>query len=289
MSRLIKNLFYVAIALTISGVTACKEKTFSTGFSGSTPDDGTEAPTVSEIAPLALKLTTIYDDTTYENPLTFDVYGHTTTTTTQSTTCAATDADEIVDCTVTVPEARLFFSKILFQFARLQTQCKLLLFQPYYYRAASVDGFVPPGANSTDDLDCATDPTTACWGGAATELVPSFPDFTRLIYTADESSPDEPLSEELTLSSAWSKSPRSNGSNIWSANNMDPSKTASNYDYTGDGLGDSYIANSYVDYKFVCMEDWFDEQPYIINLYIDEEDEESGPVSNDFWSWKDLL
>ncbi|MCB0351584.1 MAG: hypothetical protein KDD38_10395 [Bdellovibrionales bacterium] len=300
MGTLNKFSLRLFVALMMMSSLACKEKSYSTGIPS---DDGgggggggspVAPPVVSADAPLALKLSSTYDTTDYIYPLTFDVVDTNSLVSIdpQATTCSATDDNTEVDCTITIPEARLYRSSLIFQFSRLQPQCKTLIFEPYYYQASNVDGFLPPGERDlSKTLKCATDPDVGCWGGAATELIPGFPDFDALIYTPDETNPTAVLSNSLKLSSSWSQTPRTNRSNAWAANNMPLAKRGISYGNIADMSGrvDDYVAGSFVDYTFYCEEDWGDEKPYIIHLYIDEENEETGGTAtpNDFWSWFD--
>jgi hypothetical protein len=287
MKTIAKNSLYIVMAGILTLNLGCKEKNFSAA--STSPDDGAIEPIVSEAAPLVLTLTTIYNDTEYENPLTFSVYGHTTTLTTSSTTCSATDADPLVTCTVTVPENRLYRSEILFQYARLPTKCKNLNFTPYSYRASNTAGYYAPGAVSP--ADCSTAPIpVSCYGGAAKSLVEGFPQFTALYYTADETDLTIPVSTDITLESGWTEGA---GSNRKAANDMSLGTGDRTIAYTSADLGsigDAYIANTYRDYTFRCEEDWADELPYGINLIITDEDEEDDPTAtpNDRLTWKEL-
>lgn len=260
--------------------------------SGSTLGDGSGSggggggvtvppPVVSTAAPLALSLYTVYDgEAKYNNELTFSETG--------TTTCQATDGTPSAICTVVVPEGRLYFSSIKFSYSWMTNKCKLLTFSPYFYLMSLSPVFVPPGA--TDPVDCSKLPTPAdCYGGAARWLVPDFPKYIGLVHFPNEFIIPGPQSQELNLPSGYSNKW---GSNRHSVNDitLGGGNVASSYTAADlGGVGDAYVANSYVNYDFSCRDDWYDPATYSIRLYIRDEDSAAGnPVINDFRTWKEL-
>jgi hypothetical protein len=288
MKRLSKTKYSLLVILFLTATLSCKSKDFgsepttsSGGGGGGSTSGGTPATSTS---PLTLTLGTRYDNTLSQSPLTFDVYNGVTHT--SSTTCAATTTDNDVTCTVTVPEGQLYFSSVIFAYSRLISKCRLLEFQPYTYMADNTAAYVPPG--QVDSIDCTATPApVGCYGGAAKSLVTSFPTFTSILYTPDETSATD--THSLTLTSGWSQSTLSNRR---AANDMPVGDDGVNYTAADlGGAGDGYVMNTFRDYEFFCYDDWVDLVPgYHITLKITEEDQDTGnPAANAFWSWVDHL
>lgn len=125
----------------------------------------------------------------------------------------------------------------------------------------------------------------ACFGGPAAQLVPDFPKYRALIHLPDESNLSVPVGVSKTVDSAYSMGWYSNRHTV---NDMSLANQALNHTSADlGGAGDGYIANTYVDYKFSCRDNWADPETFVINLIVEEEDTSAaGP--NDFLSWKEL-
>ena len=267
-----QGIFAIAV---LAFVLSCGGKTKSKATeSGSTGAPSTP-PVASAAKPFALKLFTQYDDTTYVNQLTFNETG--------TDECSVTAAAPVATCTVEVPEGRLYFSSLNFQYSWVWEECKLLHFAPYYYMADNTAAYFPPQADSSVDCTAAPIPT-ACFGGAAVDLVPGFPSNRTIIHLPDENVPLVPLTFESEVRSAYS---HKYSSNRWTVNDLDPLKIGMNATPADlGGQGDGYIANSYVNYTFYCRDDWYDPVTYTVNLVVKDVDT-NGAGPNDYFTWKE--
>lgn len=289
MKRLKPIVVCMLLGITV-GLTACSDKTKddtssddSTPPTNPTPVPGAPAtpPTVTSSAPLSIQMSTKFDGTDYSNMLTFVETG--------TDTCTASTTTPAVTCTVVVPEGRLYYSSLTLAYSYMPANCRLMTFQPYYYRASKVDGYVPPNVTTGGvGVKCAgiSEPAgAACFGGPAVQLVPGFPNYRALIHLPDESNMSTPVGVTKTVDSAYSKGWRSNRHTV---NDMSLVSQASDQSIADlGGIGDTYVANTYVDYKFSCQDNWADPETFVINLKVTEENTSAaGP--NDFLSWKEL-
>ncbi len=243
---------------------------------GTAPTTPSAPPTVTDAVPLALQIYTTYDTSTAIEYQTF--------TETNSTVCQATAASPNVTCTVNIPEGRLFYSSLSFQFAWTTSKCRILHFQPYYYQASVTAGFAPPWATDAT-LDCSKIPfPSGCWSGAAPYLVPQFPKYIGLYYTLDESQATGPLNHTETLKSA---NTLFAGSNRLTVNDLAIGKRG--ISYSGGFMGsDAYLAGTFVDYLFYCRDDYDDPLPYFIHLNVRDVDSAVGNVpEDDHFTWKE--
>ena len=241
---------------------------------GTVPTVPGTAPTVTDTTPLALQIYTIYDKTKAVEYQTF--------TETGTTVCQSTTTTPNVTCSVPVQEGRLYLSSINFQFSWTTKACKIMLFQPYYYKASTSATFLPYWSDTA--IDCSLAPFPAdCWGGVATFMVPSFPKYTGFLFQPDESLPPGPQTSTQTVESGDAKR---FGTNRWSVNDLPLAKRGTSYAY-GSWMGaDAYIANTYVDYTFACKDDYYDDLPYKIHVNItDINSSPTNPVVNHFNTW----
>jgi hypothetical protein len=171
-------------------------------------------------------------------------------------------------CTVSIPEGQLHYSKLKFNL-NSSGDCTLMFFRPYYYRKSTSATYTPLGAE--DDIDCTSGGEAACWGGAAVELVPSFPDFMGLFTTSSSmekisSSPNERLEQ--------------NGnrhlSNDLVVRNLSLDDT--------DGIDEGYVANSMRDYLIQCQDKWANTLSSIRVDIIDFDG--SNPTTDEIPSWE---
>lgn len=280
MKTAAKILCFGVLSLTLASTFGCsKAKDDLSSLSSEDPSDPTPVtpPAVSTAKPFALKMFTTYDQVSYHYNLTFQETG--------TTECSVTSSAPTATCTVIVPEGRLYYSKLSFNFSWLPSQCNLMLFTPYSYKASSSASYLPPGADSA--VDCTALPIpAACYGGAAVDLVPSFPKFGSLIYEPDETDLTITHSDVQTVKSAHS---HLYGSNRWTVNDMATGKIGSTATSTDlGGYGDGYIANTYVNYKFQCKDHWDDPDTYTVNVVVKDEDSEAGnPTLDDHYTWKE--
>jgi hypothetical protein len=250
-----------------------------------TPDPGTGTPAlppgVTADSPLALRMSTKFLLTNFNKSLTFLETG--------TDSCVATTTNPVVTCTVKIPEGRLFYSSVKLAYSWLPNNCRILGFQPYYYRASISATYFPPGAKAdSEGIDCSgatTVPPAACYGGAAPDLVSEFPVKNRIAYFPDENNLTLPSKASVEISAAASKEA---GSNRMTVNDLPLAKRATTYTPASLGnIGDGYRANTFTDYIFTCRDEWADDVAYQITLNITEEDSSAaGP--NNFLTWKEL-
>jgi len=258
---------------------ACKPATEAKigGSTSASTTPVTTPPTATTTSPLKLNIYAVYNNTNWEVPFTFNG--------TTATECTATTAAPTPTCTVAIPEGRLYYSDLHLQYSWYSSECKLMTFQPYYYQAANAQSADLSWAGA-ELIDCTTATTDKnCYGGAAPDLVSGFPDYRSLIYLPDESVGSAALSEDSVLRSGHS---RTYGSNRAVANDMTGNKAAS-ITAVGFGARDAYLANTFVDYKFSCRDDWYDAVTYEINLTITDEDTDGTPTNpalDHIKSWK---
>lgn len=275
------------LAMLIVASSSCKNKDKVSDFTDSSSGGGSTPvtpPVVSTAVPLKLKMSTQYDHTEYINSLTFVETG--------TDECTVTSATSPVTCTVNVPEGRLYFSSLLFTFAWLPSTCTLLTFEPYFYLANNTGSYTPPGADAA--VDCSLRPISAsCYGGAAVDIVPSFPKYTGLIYEPDETNLAVANDDTLTVNSAHS---HGYGSNRWTVNDMPlasvgNSATAADLNPTGSVPGDTYVGGTlgvtYQNYQFSCRDHWYDPESLVINVNVVDVDSSVNPQVDDFFSWKE--
>jgi hypothetical protein len=268
-----------------------------------TPTPTPTPPPVSTAAPLALKIFTTYDTTSYNDPQTFVETG--------TTLCQATTATPNVTCTVTIPEGRLFFSSLSFQFSWLpSSNCKLLLFQPYFYQISTSSSFQPltPGlpipSPAPAPLNCSQGSASpaGCFGGAAASMVPNFPTSTGVLYQPNEADLTVPNTVTSKLNSTNSSSyNRGLNSLRMVVNDLSPA------DIAGAGFLAQIITNpfpgtmgpsgfelegyaggsSWSNYVFSCRDDYFDPTPYQITVFVKKKNSVTGAstVEEDFASW----
>ncbi len=287
----------VSLGLILTGCGASKSGSATNTSDTPAPTNGSivttpgTSPTATSAAPLNLQIYSKYDTT---NALEYQTFVEP-----NSVTCVSSAATPVVNCTLNIQEGRLYFSSLNFQIAWNTTQCKILTFQPYFYHASDLPGFLPPWSSNTA-INCSTaggnTPPNNCWGGAAAYIVQGFPKYSGLIFFSDESLPPGPQTHPvITLPSAYSLS---YASNRLTTNDMAAGKRATSWNYNGTNpqphmtygtATDSYIANSFVDYSIGCVDDYYDPLPYRINLFInDVNSAPTNPVRNDFYTWIDL-
>ena len=297
---MIKYIFIsVCLGLVLSSCGASKtgSSTDTSDTPAPAPSNGTivttpgTSPTATLSAPLNLQIYAQYDTTKGLEYQTFAEQN--------SVTCVATTSAPVATCTLNIQEGRLYFSSLNFQLAWNTSQCKILVFQPYFYHASDLAGFLPPWSSDTA-INCSTaggnTPPKNCWGGAAPYLVIGFPKYTGYVFLSDESLPPGPqVHPDLTLPSAYSLA---YASNRLTSNDMAVGKRSTSWNYNGANLQprmtygtatDSYIAGSFADYTISCVDDYYDPLPYKINLFInDVNSAPTNPVRNDFFTWTDL-
>jgi hypothetical protein len=281
MRKILSALKLSCLALLVMG---CEKATDSTTVDGGTttptptdPSTPTPATPVST-APISLQMFTKYEGSTSTFDLKF--------TETGTTLCETTDSNVSSTCTVSVPEARLYYSSLNLKFEWKPDKCKLLTFQPYYYQASNSNAYVP--FNGTDAIDCSGASearTKPCFGGAAPELVTDFPKYNQYIYFPDETDPTARQSKLTTVPSAYSlKLPAINRLTV---NDLPFAKWTTGFSSADmGGFADGYVMKSFVTYQWTCRDDWYDPISYSMTLNVKDEDSDTGrgPI-NDFKTW----
>lgn len=287
-----------AVVFALFASTGCAKKLDSIASLISGGGSSPSAPTVSAAAPLALNMYTKYDGATYINNLKFAVRTAGSGTlwsgagvATNQSECAVSPSQPNVECLTVVPEGRLYYSETHFQYSWYDSSCKLMYFQPYYYQASSTTLF-PPWADFAS-TNCTLSPlASACFNGAAKEIVPSFPKNRSLVYIPDESVPSGPQSASAKVSSSFSQAPRALSNRavandfMLSSDSSTRATAISSSTISFTTAGDEYITGSYVDYEFSCRDDWYDPISYSIKLFITDQDT-SASGANEIQSWKE--
>lgn len=187
------------------------------------------------------------------------------TGTCETSVVSATD----VDCTVTVPEAQLFFSRLYFEVFALNgsSQCDVIYFSPYSYLAEGIDTTTTLGWN-TAEVDCSKPlDKIECWNGAGKHLVPSFPRNNRILHTIKDLA--YPTWCSGTMVESGFQAQKGFGTNRYITNDLAAGLRAA--PRTPLGLPDGYVANSMVDWRWSCA-DRFDDIQYSIRMTITDSD-----------------
>ena len=176
-------------------------------------------------------------------------------------TCSVEESTPLgEECTITIPEAQLFYAKLRISAeVTNKAKCSIFSFFPYYFQMSNSADFQPAGAYSNfSALDCSANPIPdGCFSGAATKIVPSFkPGQNTGFYLL----PDKSSSFDWTVDSPNTLRGQLNYNMglRWFANNL--ANTASV------GITD-YVSSSMVHYRFEC-EDVYDDEQYSIFLKI---------------------
>lgn len=253
------------ILLASLGATGCgmREEAKSSSGTNLSSGGGSSGTTNSIAAALYLKVESAWDFN--ENPYKEQVL----------CTIPMNSAPVSTTCNVKIPEGELYFSKLKFTYGTGDgSQCKIYIFQPFYYRGTTTDNsYLPPWLMKppASGFTCVADPTPDCWHGPAT-LVPDFPDYAAWIYTTADG-----FEGKQTVRSAYSSG---YVNNRWTANNK-TNKAA--------GIAGEYVANSMVDWAVECRDEWY-ELIYKLTLTISDEDlngsEDPGGPGDHFADWQ---
>ncbi|MBX9766454.1 MAG: hypothetical protein K2X47_04205, partial [Bdellovibrionales bacterium] len=167
-----------------------------------------------------------------------------------------------VACTVTIPEAQLYFSRLYFEAYALNgsSACDVIYFSPYSYLAATIAA--SPLGWSAADVDCAKPYEKAdCWNGAAKHLVPGFPRNRALLFTIKDLAYPAWCSGTMVESGYIGQN--GFGTNRYITNDLATGLRAGNR--TPLGLPDAYVANSMIDWKWTCV-NRYDDVQYSIKM-----------------------
>lgn len=188
-------------------------------------------------------------------------------------------------CTVSVPEARLYFSSVQFKVGtKIAASCPILSFHPHYYRRSDSNAYRSPDMKASDPaLDCSGSRPVEkrCYGGAAPIMVESFPENagTYILTHVSASSSYEMVS---------SNSKRSYGTNA--VNYMVTNDLLNRTTDQTDPLTSRYVDtdNPFLDYRVYCANYW-GEVTYAIDLVVSDENmdgAEGGTPHDDFPDWQ---
>jgi hypothetical protein len=187
-----------------------------------------------------------------------------------------------VACSVTVPEAQLHYSKIYFEVYALNgsSQCDVIYFEPYSYLASTNVAFVPGWGTSSTATDCSKPyEHPECWNGAGKALVPGFPRNNRVFHSIGDLTYPQWCSGTMVESANISQ----NGyvTNRWMTNDLVLSRSA---DATPLGAGDGYKANSMVDWRWTCVNQYDDVRYSIKMTLTDSNTDGTGPDTIPSWT-----
>jgi hypothetical protein len=207
-----------------------------------------------------------------------------------ATGTAASPATET--CTVTIPEARLFYSYLKFDLTHSGSSCEIMRFYPYAYRKSTSAAYIPVGDTAAVDCSAPTadDDPDECWGGPATSIVTDgyYDLYSHLYKTAE--TPLEVIIDPTNLKTGGDRSLR------WVANNLpaadqtvDVAKGAANANaitidegYEYDAAAVAYY-NYYQDYKATCVDEYGNTTATITVIITD--DNGFSPSTDEFDSW----
>ena len=196
---------------------------------------------------------------------------------TGASVCQTTPTDPTISCTIEVPQERLYFSKLRLEFSWFSSSCKFLTFQPYYYQASASSHYFPSWLS--EPVDCSSGNKPKCFGGVAPLLINNFPANRSVTYLTDGT--DQVNVSEIDIPSAASLQYRTNRLTV---NDLPYEKRVNNYDSPAMGaFGDSYVANSFVDYSFKCSDEYGNP---IQSLRLSIKDASGG--QDKIFTWKEL-
>lgn len=190
-------------------------------------------------------------------------------------------------CTVRIPELMLYFSNLHFRVGTASTEyCAQVVYRPYYFRRANTAGYLT-GTGATA-VDCTDSTQAACYGGAASEIISSFPTATALYFL-----PTNTLEYTFSLKSSNKRgmaNPTDSSfdySNVNAANNLSDrtltfSTPADPIDYIG--------GSNYQDYAVSCLDPW-GQLLYKITIVIADDDTLetlNTPAKDEYYDWGGL-
>ena len=180
-----------------------------------------------------------------------------------------------VSCTLSVPEATLYYGDTIFTVGtNNSTLCPRIEFEPYYRRLTNVS-FTP--LRATAPVDCAATPTpTECFDGAARYIVPGFPNFTAVwFWTSVKASYEFKVDSPFNSSSL---------GNTRICNNLPVASRGANQNFGG---YPTLLANTFQDYVVTCR-DQFQNRLFDVTVIIQDYDRDNipnDPGFNDFYDW----
>lgn len=196
-------------------------------------------------------------------------------------------SNTLVCPTIAIPEAELYFGKLVLQaHVKNLSKCSVLSFFPYYYQMSNQANFLPTVPLAADSsfaaIDCSSSPTpVGCFMGPATKIVTGFGTSSSTgIYLLPATNPDP----NWTIDSANSVrvSSHIDPGNRWTTNDLvTASRLSSYFDVNGKMV---YLANSMQDYIFECN-DIYDDTQYRVTLKLGV----NQGISYDHANWQSNL
>ncbi len=241
------------LALGATAMSGCLAPGADVGVTSSTvttPETNAPIENASIDADLYFKLERKWEDQ--------DEYEEETLVCTVPKDSAATDST----CSVTIPEARMFFSDFRFTWGSTNSSvCKVMIFRPYYFLGSNTSAaFVPYwSTDQSSPLDCTVSPTPAdCYMGSARYVVPSFPSNTSLyVLSAQQQEGSEEINSAIQ--------------NGLISNRL----MSNNYATPAAAIANEYVANSMQPYQVECRDEWYTLR-HRITITISDEDEDGG-------------
>jgi len=183
-------------------------------------------------------------------------------------------------CTVSIPEAQLFFSDLNFVISiPSKDYCAHVTFCPYYYIKSNSATFTAPGDTSV--TDCSVSPlATKCYGGAAPYVTPSFSFPT---YTCSYILPS-------TTSAITYKVPSENANRTYGGNAVNY-KTTNNLTNRTSAIVTAprtFIggATNFVDYRISCTDKWGYTKHSMTITVSDYNISDTGDATDDYIDWQ---
>ncbi|QDK36570.1 hypothetical protein DOE51_02625 [Bdellovibrio sp. NC01] len=190
-------------------------------------------------------------------------------------------------CTLSVPEAKLFYSHVQFTVGTTDAiSCPIVHFQPYFYQRSEVAGFIQNTHNAAT-YDCSKTVGTPkeCFGGAAPQLVTTFPNDTGLYFMSAVA-----LSSDFKLGSSNSIRTYDGRSNLMMTNDLSDGDSAAGtgkYKTVAAGNGariGGTNGSNWVDYYVYCENLW-GETTHQIKIILKDENVENGIDIDDYPDW----
>lgn len=240
LNKIARSLLVTLAIIYISGCRAVGNSSSSSSGSWGTP------PTAQTVYPLELIITSQYEA---GGPTTTEATCQIPVGSAAGTSLACTNAAGAAGSAVAIPEARLYFSNLTFTInagdSSVANGCEILFVQPFSYKASTSATFSAPWMSAGSEVDCSmTNAPIDCYGGVGRDVVTGFPTYTATYIMTALS-----LTTSFTTKSA---NYRHWGSNRFATNNLVIRNAAHVWQN-----GDSYVANTYKDYYFACVDRWW--------------------------------
>lgn len=256
------------VLVSLSALLGCSGGPAATDDTGST-DPGSEEAVLIATSPLYITLETQYDGDDNDG------------TSVENHGICNIDPDNLaannINCTVTIPEGRLFYSNLTLNWGTGRPDlCPRIEFFPYYRKLSTSAAYVPAGL--INDVDCTDSTVVACYGGAALDIVPNFPINTGLWFPTDKVT-----NITKVVNSAWSLDSRYG--NLHTCNNLSAAGRLA--DVTVGGTQQYESTWGFQDYLLKCV-DPHQGTLFTITMIIEDEDTDASDTdlgNDEFYDW----